>query len=134
MSHHRRRPLRVVSRKTRWQRGSAQRRTRQRPAAARHEPGEHEAHAAAAKGTEAFRAWFKANPSKRDAVKPIMATLQAACQDADQAVQGDDPFGLPPIVDTADGLNQDLPTPEQLRAAEQAARESASAMEREAAE
>ena len=91
-----------------------------------------EAHAAAAKGTEAFRAWFRANPAKRDAVKPIMATLQAECQDADDAEQNDDPFGLPPIVDTADVLDQDLPTPEQRLAAEHAAREAAAAMEREA--
>ena len=54
------------------------------------------ARAAARNGTESFREWFRANPGKRDATKPILDELKALAADADAAVS-DDPFGLPPI-------------------------------------
>lgn len=75
-----------------------------------------EAMTAAAKGTDAFKAWWAANPDKRPETKPIMDKIKAACTEADTAPVTDDadPFGLPPITDTR-------PTPEQMAAAEQAA-------------
>jgi hypothetical protein len=60
-----------------------------------------EARTAAAKGTDAFRAWFKANPSKRDALREIMESLKADCERADEAGREQDPFGLPPLADDA---------------------------------
>ena len=60
-----------------------------------------EARTAAAKGTDAFRAWFKANPSKRDALREIMESLKAECERADEAGREQDPFGLPPLADDA---------------------------------
>jgi hypothetical protein len=57
------------------------------------------ARAAARNGTESFREWFRANPGKRDATKPILDELKALAADADAAVS-DDPFGLPPIDPT----------------------------------
>jgi hypothetical protein len=62
-----------------------------------------EARAEAQKGTDAFRAWWSANPEKRDAAKEIMPELQKAASDADAARtadDNDDPFGLPPTDDT----------------------------------
>lgn len=80
-----------------------------------------EARTAARRGTEAFKAWWAANPDKRTDAKPIMEELKVLCSAADTAINAD-PFGLPPLSD---------PTPAQiaaaeaeaLRAAEQAARE-----------
>ena len=60
-----------------------------------------EARAEARKGTEAFRAWFKANPDKRSSTPAIMESLKATCAEADAALSDDtDPFGLPPIRPT----------------------------------
>lgn len=56
-----------------------------------------EARAIAATGTDAFKAWFKANPAKRPECTGIMPELQKTCADADAAVN-DDPFGLPPLA------------------------------------
>lgn len=55
-----------------------------------------EARAQARLGTDAFRAWFRDNPGKRDAAKPIMDELKRLCTEADDAAR-DDPFGLPPL-------------------------------------
>jgi hypothetical protein len=74
-----------------------------------------EARAAAAKGTETFRAWFKANPSKRDAVREIMGSLKADCEKADEVGRDEDPFGLPPVSD-------DTPAPDEMADAEATAR------------
>jgi len=73
-----------------------------------------EARTAARRGTDAFRAWFKANPDKRPEANQIMDELKKLCTDADAAI-ADDPFGLPPIT----------PTPEQLAAAEAEAKRAA---------
>ena len=60
-----------------------------------------EARAEARKGTEAFRAWFKANPDKRAEAQTIMESLKATCAESDAALSDDaDPFGLPPIRPT----------------------------------
>jgi hypothetical protein len=63
------------------------------------EAAQSEAYAVANRGTDAFRAWFKANPDKRDAVKPIMDDLKEACAIADAGI-AEDPFGLPPLGPT----------------------------------
>lgn len=54
------------------------------------------AQAAAKRGTEAFKAWFRDNPDMRDAAKSIMPELQKTCVEIDAAI-AEDPFGLPPI-------------------------------------
>ena len=74
-----------------------------------------EARATARHGTDAFRAWFKANPDKRPDANAIMDELRAIAATADTAM-ADDAFGLPPLTD---------PTPDQLAAAEKAAQEAA---------
>jgi hypothetical protein len=74
------------------------------------------ARAAARNGTESFREWFRANPGKRDATKPILDELKALAADADAAVS-DDPFGLPPIDPT--------PTEAEIAAAMEEARREA---------
>ena len=48
------------------------------------------------KGTEHFKAWFKANPDKRPDAQAIMPDLKALCDAADEAI-AKDPFGLPPL-------------------------------------
>lgn len=55
-----------------------------------------EARAAARRGTEPFRVWFKDNPAKRADVQAIMPQLKALCQTSDAAREAD-PFGLPPV-------------------------------------
>lgn len=48
------------------------------------------ARGAAAKGTNAFRAWFSSNPTMRAAAKSIMPELQKAAQEADAALADQD--------------------------------------------
>ena len=58
------------------------------------------AHAAAQKGSDAFRAWWRASPDTvREAAKPFLDALQktAAKADPDVAARAEDPFGLPPL-------------------------------------
>lgn len=50
---------------------------------------------AANNGTEAFRAWFAANPDLRPAAKSIMPELQEACKQADAAKAPTDDEELP---------------------------------------
>lgn len=56
-----------------------------------------EARTAARRGTEAFKAWWAANPDKRPEAKPIMDELKGLCGAADAATS-DDPFGLPALT------------------------------------
>lgn len=64
-----------------------------------------EARAEARKGTESFKAWFKANPDKRPTAQTIMGDLKALCDAADAAVKAasdDNPFGEPdPLPNSA---------------------------------
>lgn len=60
-----------------------------------------EARAAARRGTEAFKAWWAANPDKRPDATLIKGELQQFCAAADKAAsEADNPFGLPPITPT----------------------------------
>jgi len=63
------------------------------------------AEAAAAKGVDAFRAWWQTNATARDAIRPDLARLQKIATDADAKLP-EDPFGLPPAdpMPTADEL------------------------------
>jgi hypothetical protein len=56
-----------------------------------------EARSAAARGKDAFSAWWQANPDKRASAKPILPELQEACAKADAAIEAD-PFNLPPVT------------------------------------
>lgn len=73
-----------------------------------------EARDAARKGRDAFTAWWRANPDKRPLANTIIGELQALAAEADRIAEqavSDDPFA---------GAG---PTPEQIAAAEAAARE-----------
>jgi hypothetical protein len=78
------------------------------------------ARAAAARGIKAFTAWWNSDEGKtmREAARAILPELQATAKAADESTS-DDPFGLPPATD--------MPTPEQLAAAERAAMEALAA-------
>lgn len=72
--------------------------------------------AEARKGREAFTAWWRANPDKRPLANTIIGELQDLAAEADRLAEqavSDDPFASA------------APTPEQLAAAEAAAREAA---------
>lgn len=77
---------------------------------------------AARGGSAKMRAWCAANAELWAIAKTITKELQGIASEADQAaVEQDDPFGLPPV----DPITDDSPTPEQIAAAEEAARQAA---------
>lgn len=80
------------------------------------------AEAAAKGGKDRFIAWFNSAEGKdcRKATTLDMEALKTKCAEADAAL-ADDPFGLPSTDPAAD----DVPTPEQIAAAEEAARQAA---------
>lgn len=86
------------------------------------------AEAAARMGTDHFRTWFNTAAGKdcraSGALTPdVMARIKGICEATDKAMDAD-PFGLPPI--------DPAPTPEQIAAAEAAARAAIEAQDREA--
>jgi hypothetical protein len=61
---------------------------------------ETEARAAAAKGTDAFRAWWtKRSPDERASIMAIMPDLKATADAADEAARDASPFGLPDLAE-----------------------------------
>ncbi|WP_313349345.1 AAA family ATPase [Paracoccus sp. (in: a-proteobacteria)] len=79
----------------------------------------------ARKGTEAFRAWWKANEGQRPLANTILAELQALAADADKVAAqsaSDDPFADVPPAD--DGLTEEQRA--ELAAAEAAFRKTQS--------
>lgn len=81
-----------------------------------------DARAVARSGKAAFTEWWKSNPQHRALVKTILEECQDLASAADATAANstnDDPFGLPPAAD--------MPTPEQLAAAERAAMEALAA-------
>ncbi len=85
------------------------------------------ARAAARNGTESFREWFRANPGKRDATKPIIDDLKRIATEADAAAvpQDDDPFGLPPIDADTGEVTEPGPSEAEIAAAMEEARREA---------
>lgn len=61
-----------------------------------------EARTEARKGTDSFKAWWAANPDKRQIAKTIITDLQATCAEADAEANADesDPFDRPTATDT----------------------------------
>lgn len=79
--------------------------------------------AAAAMGTDTFRAWWSANPAKRADVKGIMDEIESTAASADAAAtaDNDDPFGLPPVPDRPSQDDIDRAMREAAEAAKEAA-------------
>lgn len=81
------------------------------------------ARAEARKGKEAFTAFWQQHKAERDLLRTILPELQGLAEEADRLAEqarDDDPF-----AQNETGAADDMPTPEELAAAEEAARQEA---------